>query len=119
MNELSAHRIVEQLGMVPHPEGGHYVETFRDRPRNGGRGACTAIYYLLEAGEVSAWHRIDAIEIWHWYAGATLALTLSTTGSGQHATHLGPRLEAGEQPQVVVPALTWQTAKSLGAWTLV
>jgi uncharacterized protein len=111
--------IIEQLGMRPHPEGGHFVETFRDRPADGSRGALTWIHFLLRAGEVSAWHRIDAAEVWHWYAGAPLALTLSASGEGAVSHRLGPDLVAGERPQIVVPAGAWQTARSLGDWTLV
>ena len=110
--------IIAMLGMKPHPEGGHYIETFRDAPE-GGRGHSTAIYFLLEAGECSVWHRVDAAEIWHYYAGAPLALTISPNGHDASAYRLGPNLAAGERPQVVVPAGEWQTAESLGAWTLV
>ena len=110
--------IIAMLGMKPHPEGGHYIETFRDAPE-GGRGHSTAIYFLLEAGECSVWHRVDAAEIWHYYAGAPLALTISPNGHDASAYRLGPNVAAGERPQVVVPAGEWQTAESLGAWTLV
>jgi predicted cupin superfamily sugar epimerase len=82
---LAAGQIIDLRSMQPHPEGGHYVETFRDTNRTGGdtRSACTAIYYLLQAGETSAWHRLtDACEIWHWYAGAPLALHIG----GRRAT---------------------------------
>ena len=70
----TADEVISALGLQPHPEGGHFVETFRDRKPGGERGACTAIYFLLRSGEVSHWHRVDAIEIWHWYAGAPLML---------------------------------------------
>ncbi|MEM8663969.1 MAG: cupin domain-containing protein [Pseudomonadota bacterium] len=110
--------IVAALGMKPHPEGGHFVETFRDAP-GGGRGHSTAIYYLLEAGDCSAWHRVDAAEVWHFYAGAPLALTLSPNGHDATAYRLGPDVLGGERPQVIVPAGHWQTAESLGRWTLV
>ena len=112
-------QIIQALGMQPHPQGGHYVETFRDTPPDGGRGRCTAIYYLLQVGEYSHWHRVDAVEIWHWYAGAPLALTISDNGHDARALHLGPEIAAGQRPQGVVPADAWQTAESLGAWTLV
>ena len=105
--------------MRPHPEGGHYVETFRDRPAGGGRGALTCIHFLLQAGEVSAWHRIDATEVWHHAGGDPLVLTLSADGHDAEAHHLGPELVAGQRMHVVVPARCWQTAESLGAWTLV
>src|SRR3546814_2674557 len=89
-------------------------------PADGGRGACTAIYFLLRAGEVSAWHRVkDADEIWHWYAGAPLALTIAPGKGAPETTELGPDLEAGLRPQAVVPAGAWQTARSRGNWTLV
>jgi hypothetical protein len=113
----SALDIVEQLGMRPHPEGGWYVETFRDAPA-GGRGHSTAIYFLLERGQVSAWHRVrDAAEVWHFHAGSPLELTVAST-AGRSAHRLGIDLAAGERPQVVVPADAWQTARSLGEWTL-
>lgn len=111
--------IVATLGMVPHPEGGHYVETWRHIPDGGGRGAGTAIYYLLQAGERSHWHRVDAAEIWHWYAGAPLALALSADGIGVKTVMLGNDVLAGARPQVVVPAGVWQSAVSAGSWTLV
>ncbi len=116
---MDAEAIVAALGLVPHPEGGHYRETFRDRPEGGGRGHATAIYYLLGRGEVSAWHRIDAVEIWHWYAGAPLELTVAADGQKAGSTMLGPDLSAGQAPQAVVPAQAWQTARSRGDWTLV
>ena len=119
MDELTADQVIKLLGMQKHPEGGHYVETFRDTPADGSRGSCTAIYYLLQADEFSAWHRVDAVEIWHWYAGGPLALTISPNGHDAYATHLGPALGHGQKPQVVVPAGAWQTAVSLGTWTLV
>jgi uncharacterized protein len=116
---LSADDIIRLLDLAPHPEGGHYRETFRDTASIGaGRAASTAIYFLLRAGEVSRWHRVDAAEAWHWYAGAPLALTMMEE-AGRHDVRLGCDLGSGERPQAVVPAGAWQTAASLGAWTLV
>jgi uncharacterized protein len=115
---LTAEDIVEILGLAPHPEGGFYRETFRAPAVEGGRGASTAIYYLLRAGDVSAWHRVDADEVWHHYAGAPLELTLSG-GEGHETVRLGADLARGERPQAVVPAGRWQSARSLGDWTLV
>jgi len=116
---LTAADIVRLLDLRPHPEGGHYRETFRDRAHEaGGRSHSTAIYFLLQAGERSHWHRIDAVEIWHWYAGALLALQI-TEGASITTTRLGPDFTNGERPQAVVPAGAWQAAESLGAWTLV
>ncbi|MCR9174385.1 MAG: cupin domain-containing protein [Alphaproteobacteria bacterium] len=120
MSSEEAKKIVKTLGMLPHPEGGWYVETWRDTPEDGSRGAMTQIFYLLEAGDLSAWHRVtDATEIWHWHAGAPLALTLSPDGHDAEAHTMGGDLLAGQKPHVVVPANWWQTAESLGHWTLV
>lgn len=113
-----ADAIIRVLGLSPHPEGGHYREIFRDRPAHGGRGAVTAIYYLLKAGERSHWHRVDAVEIWHHYAGAALALSISEDGRGSVRHRLGKGLAAGERPLLVVPANAWQSAEPLGAYTL-
>lgn len=113
-------RLVETLGLSPHPEGGWFRETYRHTPAEGGRGMMTAIYYLLAAGDVSAWHRVtDADELWHWYAGAPLALALSEDGTSTERHRLGADVAAGERPQVLVPAGWWQSAESAGAWTLV
>ena len=115
---MTAAEIVRGLGLAPHPEGGHYRETFRDSRPAGGRALSTAIYYLLAAGETSEWHRVDAAEIWHFYAGAPLVLTVSPDGHDAAAFRLGSDLPAGQRPQIVVPAGHWQTATSLGDWTL-
>ena len=120
MNDrLTAGQIIDLLGMQRHPEGGWYTETFRDDV-GGSRGHSTAIYYLLEGGDHSHWHRVlDAAEVWHWYAGGPLALSLSADGINAESHRLGMNLGAGERPQIVVPAGWWQTAASHGAWTLV
>ncbi len=109
-----ARRIVEALGLEPHPEGGWFRETWRAAAPPGERGAGTAIYYLLEAGQVSRWHRIDATEIWHWYAGAPLDLALSPDGRSRQDLVLGPDIASGERPQVIVPAGCWQSAAPRG-----
>ena len=119
MSQGEAERVIVALGLVPHPEGGHYRESFRDPAPQGGRAFSTAIYYLLRGGEVSRWHRVDAAEIWHWYAGAPLLLSLSADGRRVERRVLGNDLEAGERPQAVVPAGCWQSAASRGDWTLV
>lgn len=111
--------LIEALELVPHPEGGHFRETWRDRPPGGGRGAGTSILFLLMAGEVSHWHRVDAAEGWHWHAGAALDLSLSRDGRAVTALILGPDLGAAEQPFAMVPPGCWQGARSRGAWTLV
>lgn len=116
---MTAGEVVRLLGLQPHPEGGFFRETFRAPAEGGSRAASTAIYYLLREGDVSAWHRVDADEVWHCYAGAPLELTLSQGGRDRATVRLGTDLAAGERPQAVVPAGAWQTARSLGAWTLV
>jgi predicted cupin superfamily sugar epimerase len=116
---MTAAAIIARLGLQPHPEGGHFRETWRDRPGGGGRGAGTAIYYLLASGERSHWHRVDAAEIWHWYAGAPLALGIAEPGAAPATLTLGPDFAGGQAPQIIVPAGSWQSAGSLGDWTLV
>ena len=119
MTGLAAADVIRLLGLMPHPEGGHFRETFRDQSSDGGRAASTAIYFLLAAGEVSRWHRVDAVEVWHWHAGAPLELAIAAPSDTPSRIHLGSDLGAGERPQAVVPAGHWQSAQSLGAWTLV
>jgi uncharacterized protein len=120
LTTLNAADVIALLGLQPHPEGGHYRETFRDpRTDAAGRSLSTAIYYLLGVGEVSDWHKVDASEMFHWHAGAPMVLTLSPNGHDAEAHILGPELKAGQRPQLLVPAGWWQTATSLGAWTLV
>jgi predicted cupin superfamily sugar epimerase len=117
---MDADRIIAELGLVPHPEGGHYRETFRDAATTEhGRAHSTAIYFLLKAGEISRWHRVDAVEIWHWHAGAPLMLATATPGGTKSTLRLGPAVLDGERPQGVVEKGHWQQAWSLGAWTLV
>ena len=116
---LTASEVVRLLDLKPHPEGGHYRETFRDSREIDGRPASTAIYYLLDVGETSEWHRVDATEVWLWHAGAPMVITTSPNGHDAEARYLGPDLARGHRPQIVVPAHHWQTATSLGAWTLV
>ncbi|MEO0426092.1 MAG: cupin domain-containing protein [Pseudomonadota bacterium] len=119
MTTLTAQEIIRVLDLAPHPEGGWFKETWRAPAAEGERAAGTAIYYLLDAGEVSHWHRVDAAEIWHWYAGGPLSLSLSPNGHDAEAHVLGPELAAGQRPQLTVPEGWWQTACSLGAYTLV
>ncbi len=117
---LVARDVIKLLDLRPHLEGGHYRETFRDpRQDAAGRALSSAIYFLLAGDECSAWHRVDATEIWHYHAGAPLVITTSADGHDAQARRLGPAIEAGQHPQVVVPPGHWQTAASLGAWTLV
>lgn len=116
---MTARELIDLLKLERHPEGGWFRETFRDIAGSDGRSRSTSIYFLLEAGERSRWHRVDAAEVWHWYAGAPLALAVSSDGHGANLSRLGQDLPAGERPQHVVPAGQWQAARSLGAWTLV
>jgi uncharacterized protein len=115
---LSADEVIRLLQLAPHPEGGHYRETFRDSERlQSARAASTAIYFLLREGEISRWHRVDAAEVWHWYAGAPLRLSIAEERKRREIL-LGSDLAAGQRPQAVVPAKAWQQAESFGAWTL-
>lgn len=113
-----ADQVIRSLGLQPHPEGGWFRETWRDHGA-GTRGSGTAIYYLLREGERSRWHRVDATEIWHFYAGDPLELQVSAAGEPPAASTLGTDLGGGQRPQSVVPAGAWQSALPLGAWTLV
>lgn len=115
----SADEVIRQLKLEPHPEGGHYRETFRDAPVEGARSASTSIYYLLAKDEVSHWHRVDAVEIWHWYGGAPLKLSIAPADKPSSNFLLGDDLISGQHPQIMVPKYYWQSARSLGEWTLV
>lgn len=118
-NNLEPSDIVDTLGMAPHPEGGWYVQTFRDS-KGGVRGHSTAIYYLLEEGQRSHWHRvIDATEVWLWHGGAPMELSISKDGKSTQILQLGLDLKNGERPQAIVEANEWQSAKPLGKWALV
>lgn len=114
---MTAADIIALLGLERHPEGGWYRETFRDEPADG-RAKSTAIYFLIEAGQQSAWHRVDAAELWHWYAGAPLELNIDDVGRPTMLI-LGNDLAAGQRPQGIVPPGAWQSARSRGDWTLV
>ncbi len=105
--------IIHALELKPHPEGGHYRETFRDPRVIDGRAASTSIYFLLRRGERSHWHRIDAVEIWHYYAGAPLKLEV-VDGTKEEIVRLGADIHAGEVPQFTVPARAWQAAEIFG-----
>lgn len=115
----TASAIIRTLDLARHPEGGWYRETFRDRNGSGNRAASTAIYFLLMKGEKSRWHRIDAAEVWHFYAGAPVELHVAAAGSEPVQIVLGADIIGGEEPQVVIPPDSWQCAESLGDWTLV
>lgn len=115
---MDAGEVIERLGLVPHPEGGWYRETWRDLPADGGRGVGSAIYFLLDAHEHSHWHRVDAAEAWHHYAGAPLELAIAE-GDDHSVLTLGPDLLGDQEPQAVVPARAWQAARPLGGWVLV
>jgi predicted cupin superfamily sugar epimerase len=121
MRALTAAEVINLLDLKPHPEGGHFRETFRDaRASENGRAASTAIYFLLARDERSHWHRIDAAEVWHYYAGAPLVLEMAGEEQGTiRRMKLGPDLAMGERPQGIVPAGHWQAAESMGDWTLV
>lgn len=111
--------LISALDLQPHPEGGHYRETWRARAEPGQRPSGTAILFLLKAGERSHWHRVDSTEIWLWHAGSPLILSTSATDHGP-ATDclLGPAIP-DQQPQLIVPPHHWQAARSTGDYTLV
>src|SRR4030081_805376 len=120
MRALSAAEIIRLLDLKPHPEGGHFREAFHDCDMIDGRAASTAIYFRLARGERSHWHRVDAAEVWHYYAGAPLLLEIAEqAGAPIKRVTLGPDLAAGERPQAGGGAGGWQAAGSLGDWTLV
>jgi predicted cupin superfamily sugar epimerase len=123
MRALDAAEVIRLLGLKPHPEGGHFRETFRDAAaqgiQGGGRAASTAIYFVLARGERTAWHRVDAAEVWHYYGGAPLVLEMAASGEAPiRRMKLGPDIAMGERPQGIVPAGHWQAAESMGDWTL-
>lgn len=116
--------IIRRLGLARHPEGGYFRETWRDAAPDGERGSGTAIYYLLKAGEGSRWHRVDAVEIWHHYAGDPLELRIAEAGAKPEACMLGRDIENGERPQIIVPKGAWQSARippqrARAGWVLV
>lgn len=115
----NAGEIIEKLRLSPHPEGGWFRETWRAAAPAGERASGTAILFLLEEHQSSRWHRIDADEIWHWYLGAPLMLSLSPDGRNRQERTLGPDLGAGAMPQIVIPKDCWQAARPLGGFTLV
>jgi predicted cupin superfamily sugar epimerase len=118
---LPASAVIAALGLKPHPEGGHYREMWRDVPPGGGRGAGTAIHFLLGPDEASHWHRVDAAECWFWQAGGPLALHLAETAARiDRSLVLGPDLGAGQALMGVVPKGWWQAARpARGGWVLV
>lgn len=117
----SAQEVITQLSLTPHPERGWYIQAFEDPEKTNNRSASTAIYYLLEKGEISYWHRVlDATELWHYYLGAPLQLSLSFD-DGKPVRHqiLGPDIFDNQAPQIIIEKGEWQRAESLGDWTLV
>jgi hypothetical protein len=129
---MDADDIIEQLALLPHPEGGHYRRVYESTRRMGStapgnshsgddadRPLMTSIYFLLKEGEISHWHRIDADELWHYYAGAPLELRTGRPGRAMTARRLGTNFEIGELPQLLVPAGSWQSARSMGSYTLI
>jgi predicted cupin superfamily sugar epimerase len=117
-SSLTAADIIRLLDLTPHPEGGHFRETFRDPATMNGRAVSTAIYFLLKRGERSHWHRVDAAEAWHFHAGAPLILSIHDNGATRDVI-LGSDRAAGERRQAGVPPQAWRAAESLGDWTLV
>jgi predicted cupin superfamily sugar epimerase len=114
-----ADRLIAALNLAPHPEGGWYRQTFADVAGADGRARSTAILFVLKAGELSRWHRVDAVEIWHWHGGGPLELTIAEPGKPRTVIQLGGDIAAGETPQGVVPAQAWQMARPLAAYGFV
>ncbi len=114
----NAKKLIELLGLEPHPEGGWYCRTFKDFQPNDKRAKSTAIYYLLQKGERSHWHRVDAAEVWHYYGGAPLKLMISADGISTREVILGTDFAKDQRPQAIVEKMYWQSATSLGEWTL-
>lgn len=119
MEESEIEQLIQMLKLAPHPEGGYYRETFKDAQTREGRALSTCIYFLLPAGQISRLHRVDATEIWHFYTGSPLILEMGLEEKSLQTYMLGPDISSGEQPQIIVPAHHWQTARSTGDWTLV
>jgi uncharacterized protein len=115
--KMDAEGIVRLLGLVPHPEGGFYRETFRaellpfELSGRGARSASTAVYFLLKGEDFSAFHRVRSDEVWHHYAGVTVELHTLENARGHGVELLGPGFERGEQPQFVVPKGVYQAAR--------
>jgi hypothetical protein len=117
---VDAREVIDRLGLAPHPEGGWFRETWRGDETPGGRPTGTAIWYLLEGEAASRWHRIDAVELWVWHGGSGLELSIAPDGGGAaERSVVGMDLAAGERPLAIVPAGAWQSARTLGAWTLI
>ena len=119
-DHTTADALIDRLNLAPHPEGGHYRQTWVAEAEAGARPVGTCIYFLLKAGEASHWHRVDAVEIWHFHAGAPLVLSMAATADGPATDHtLGADVLGGQSPQLIVPEGHWQAARSTGDWTLV
>lgn len=112
--------IIAKLGLAPHPEGGWYRETWRAPAAAGERAIATAIHFLLEAGQKSHWHKVDAAEIWLWHAGHPLRLSMAADDAGPvRAIRLGPDVLAGDVPQQLIAPGEWQAAEADAGWALV
>ena len=113
-----AAEMIARLDLTPHPEGGWYRETWRAPSAPGRRGAGTSILFLLEAGQRSHWHRVDAAELWIFQAGTPLTLKTAEGGTVT-SVRLGVDVAAGDQPQAVVQPHQWQAAEAGYGWCLV
>ena len=117
---MTADQIIKFLQLQPHPEGGWYKQTWKSEDTLSGRASGTSIYFLLKAGEISHWHKIDSVEIWHYYDGSPLILRIANEGNNEIATKiLGPNLAKSQSPQILVNKNLWQSAETTGDYTLV
>ena len=115
-----AKALIETLGLTPHPEGGWYRETWRAEAPPGERSAATAILFLLERGQRSHWHKVDATELWLFHSGSPLTLAVAPGDEGPvRSLRLGPDMLAGEQPQLRIAPGEWQSAEAEHGWALV
>ena len=115
-----ASTVIQALGLARHPEGGWYRETWRAEAPDGTRSPATAVLYLLEQGQRSRWHKVDATEVWLFHAGSPLKLEIAASDSGPVVTtHLGADILAGEEPQIRIEPHQWQAAEADRGWGLI
>jgi uncharacterized protein len=115
---MNSKDLVQKLSLLPHPEGGYYREIYRSGAKDGKRAAMTSIYFLLERGQVSRWHVVDADEAWHFYEGGPLELLVMPPDFSRVERYLLGEVSAGNEPVFVVPAGWWQAARPVKDYAL-